>query len=339
MALCHLNQLPCTVDKGTESCQLLIQTVLSPDGNIEISLLYPSTSNDGYIGNLPSSSLKSTAACLEIPFDRIYSETTKALTTNGGIENFLYDLNTESCEFVLRKKTGSLNVICARVPLNSEPLLKDALLQRAIDQNISNSNRFADLSLQFANLKREHADLTDAYEDCVAHKISMETELLSKFIVLLNSKKDKIAELQKELKHLGERLLQVEGTTDKRSRKQRIFDSEVITTDEELASSQERDDDVIRAKEPQPLAAVRMLNDSSQELSPAIVLPRRTKTAITDSPVKKNEFENSAQADDYAMNHLPGSSKDVPASSCSLSKVTDSPSVFDRDTEELISDM
>lgn len=336
MAICHLNQLPCTIDKGEESYQLLIQTVWLTDGDIEISLLYPSTSNDGYVGFIQRTNLKSTADSLEIPFDAIHSETTKALTTNGGISNFLYDLNLSACEFILRKQTGNLNVISerVRVPLKAVPSLKDELLKRAIDLNISNSNRFTNVSLEFDNFKREHAKLKVAYNDIVAENISLENELVSKFIVILNSKKDKITKLQKDLKHVSDRLRKLEGTTAKRSKQPRPFsDDEMITTnDTEVASSQETDDDVIESKESHHGSAERVLNDS-EELYPAIVLPRRTKTATI---VKKNEIGSTAQADDYADLHVAGPSKVVPAS---LSRVTDSQSVFDQNTDQLLNDM
>lgn len=321
----HLNQLPCTIDKG-EPCQLLVQTVFQSDGNIEISILYPPTSNDGYVGCLPRKGIESVATGLEIQFDQIVAEIKKALTTNGGTDNFLYDLSTEICEFVLRKQTGNQNVICeyGRVRLSAVPLLKDALLQRAIDLNMINCNRFTEVSLQFVNLKHEYAELTAAYEECVAKKHSVETELLSRFNILLNSKKKKIAELQEDLKR--KRLEQVEETTAKRSKQQRFLSEEVTTTDDEVTSYQDSDDNAIGVKEPH-LGSVKLADlNHSQELSPVIVLPKRTKTVA----LKRSEIERSAHSDDYAEeNHLAGTSK----------VTDDSPNVFDQDTEELINDM
>lgn len=245
---CHLIRLPCTIDKAKEPCQLLIQTVWQKDGDIEISLLYPSSSNDGYVGCLQRNGLKSTAASLEIAFDLILSETTKALTTNGGISNFLYDLDTQIVEFVLRKQTGSLNVICGRVPLKAVPSLKDALLQRAIDVNITNSNRLTDMSLQFENLKREYAEMTSAFEACLAQKSSLEAELLAKFIVLLKRKNDQISFLPAS----------VQAGTSK------VVPSAVAINISQPTRTSQESDDVIE----------RVLPDSLESM--AIVLPRRS---------------------------------------------------------------
>lgn len=330
MFTCHLNELPCAIDNGIEPCQVLIQTVWQPYGDIEISILYPSTSNDGYVGCLPKKSLESAANSLEIQFDRIHSETTLALTTNGGFDNFLYHLNTDTSEFVLRKQTGSLKIIYGRVRLAAVLCLKDAFLKRAINLNISNNKSLTDVSLQFHNLKREHAEMTATYDDYVSRSCTMKSELLEKFIVLLNTKKDKIAELEKELEFMGERLRQVESTTGTRSKQQYFSDDAGTTTDDEVASGHENSNMHGSAK--------RIRGDSSQSQdSPACILPRRTKT---DSPEKRCEIGRAAWSGDSVMNYRAETSKVVGADVTSMSTaVTDSQSIFLQDTEELINDM
>ncbi|XP_055912029.1 uncharacterized protein LOC129946038 [Eupeodes corollae] len=190
-------------------------------------------------GSVSLDDLKQSAEELEIPFDKFFDECKAALTTNGGVEHFEYFL--EDQKFNLTKK---------------DQFKINYLELDVISKNDSNSNfalaavdLIASLQAELSACKEASEDLNEKYQQNVKtmehfleEKNNLEKRLLDKFAVLLNSKKDKIAELQ-DLLVEKERLLEdagisTEGATEQHSKRK--------STDLAAAGDDSDDDDFLR---------------------------------------------------------------------------------------------
>lgn len=140
--------------------------------------------------------IEKAATELEIPFEIFYNECKLALCTNGGLADFNYNVIENSFKW---EKVGEFKEEYGSVKLIPAYNLETILLLSAINLVDKTKNQFDVLVLDHQKQNIEYKMLIESYEKCITHKNTVEKELLTKFAVLLNSKKEKIAELQELL--------------------------------------------------------------------------------------------------------------------------------------------
>ncbi|XP_023180117.2 uncharacterized protein LOC111605682 [Drosophila hydei] len=165
----------------------------------ELDLLL-TTSNNSYKAILKHDEIKSAAEDLEQPYDEFYAECKKALVTQMGLPDFDYELDEQQACFKLFKCTGFETLYI------DLPLRKASNCYQMLDAAIESAQRAATLT-EAPAAKVDAADgpgeqskeLLTEYEHYVKESKMAEKKLLKKFILLINSKKQRIEELERML--------------------------------------------------------------------------------------------------------------------------------------------
>lgn len=308
-----LNKLPLASSNREE---IIIQTTWN-QCDIEITiLLCVSQSSNGFTGSISKDTLESKAKSLEIPYNEFLQETKNALTTPNGLSDFLYQWTVGISEFSWRKtKSNGLKIIYGNVELSEKANVKDEILVRSID--MSNSYKMdKESTLQdLEKLQLEHKELYEHYEQCVELKNNIEKTLLSKFILLLNSKKEKIAELQEQIKIIENNA--------------KYHQSNVTTVHDpdETDDSQNDSPAAIQITNTKSTKWNNSESSQSQEIMVSSILPQRT--IVTQKQSQLNAVILNIDENDELMAGPSGTDL------LSISNVNP----YDYDTEELIDDM
>ncbi|CAD7084317.1 unnamed protein product [Hermetia illucens] len=192
-----LNKLPI----ANTSEYYILKSIWSSE-EVNLNLIDFRDASNEWSGSISNEYLKASAEALDIPFDDFCAETKGALSTNGGLRSFEYAI--ENDEFVLRK-VDTVRVIYCQVPLVRETSLLQKVFLEAMDTIDTLKIELSTKQLDYQTLDMEFKMLAQSYEKSVVEKNASEKELLQKCAALLNSKKNKIAELQ-ELLAEGRRL-------------------------------------------------------------------------------------------------------------------------------------
>ncbi|XP_064602016.1 DNA repair protein XRCC4-like isoform X2 [Liolophura sinensis] len=145
---------------------------------------------------------------LKMKFSDFVSETVKALTReNVGNMNFLYEVKTwKDDEMELKwKKHMAMDDIkfqLGRVvlqPVSDASVFTRDVFSFCIDNMVDLKNKISSLETDNQRLSQERSQALKRLDKCVAAKEEIEKELYSKFVAVLNSKKEKIQELRKEI--------------------------------------------------------------------------------------------------------------------------------------------
>lgn len=136
-----------------------------------------------------------TAEALEIDFDEFYNETKTAICTQNGLSNFRYSIEID--EFVVRKLDKYENKIkYCLIKLKPTSNLKDTILIQSLNLISELRDENEKKSKQSIYIKNQHDLIVEKCAKIVKENSEKEKILLSKFLELLNAKKDKITELQ-----------------------------------------------------------------------------------------------------------------------------------------------
>lgn len=165
---------------------------------IELEFLL-TTSGSSYRATLKHDEIRKAAEELEQPYDEIYGECKNALTTHMGLSGFDYELDEQQVQFKLFKCTG-YETIYLEVPLrkvsNCYQLLDSVIecvqLQPTVPAAAAQESS-SDLAFKYKEMAVE-------YEKFIKETEETRTIMLKKFLVLLNGKKERIAQLEEKLK-------------------------------------------------------------------------------------------------------------------------------------------
>ncbi|XP_039487357.1 uncharacterized protein LOC120449113 [Drosophila santomea] len=182
------------------------------DDDVEFDFLSTSD-NQIYRSSLKYDELRTGASELEQPYDAFFAECKMAVTTHMGLRGFDYEICLEDAEkpaFKVYKCEGY------------ETLYLDVPLRK-----VSNCYQLLDAAIE-AGQQKPQANESDAqnttslaeYEKYVRDSKLKEEELLKKFLLLLNSKKAHIRELESQLEERSRK-----GSSEKNNRR--------ISSDEE----------------------------------------------------------------------------------------------------------
>lgn len=162
--------------------------------------LFLATSNSSYKAALKHDEIKSGAEDLEQPYDEFFAECKKALTTQMGLPGFDYELDEEHMQFKLWKCTGfeTLYIEVSLRKVSTFHQLLDAAIECGQGQSTISSTA-AGSSTQNELGASQPTELVAEYEQYIKDSKLQEKKLLKKFLLLLNSKKQRIEELERQL--------------------------------------------------------------------------------------------------------------------------------------------
>ncbi|XP_017040290.1 uncharacterized protein LOC108087446 [Drosophila ficusphila] len=164
------------------------------DDEVEFDFLTTSD-NQNYRGSLKYEELRIAAKDLEQSYDVVFEECKKAMTTHMGLQGFDYELSVKDDKqqvFKMYKCEGY------------ETLLMEVSLRK-----VSNCYQLLDAAIEVIQLKPQAASVPEPnvqdtttlaeYEKYVKDSKLKEQELLTKFLLLINSKKEYIRNLESQL--------------------------------------------------------------------------------------------------------------------------------------------
>lgn len=156
------------------------------------------TSGSSYRATLKHDEIRKAAEDLEQPYDDIYAECKNALTTHMGLPGFDYELDEQQVQFKLYKCTG-YETIYLEVPLrkvsNCYQLLDTAIecVQRQPTVPAAAAQESS------SELATKYKEMVTEYEQFIKDTEEEKTIMLKKFLLLLNGKKKRIAQLEEQL--------------------------------------------------------------------------------------------------------------------------------------------
>lgn len=258
----------------------------------------------GYTGCITVTSLQQAADDLEIELPTLLVAIKRALTTPGGsTADFLYEC--DCVHFSIKKLHDQLKVTYAKAELTISSDAKNSILKSIV--STSHLRRLHDAHSEIQRLKQENKSLLQCYGECVTLKNNLETELLQKFMVLLNSKKDKIAELERKLKRFERESSSVAGLSQSQSMGSMIAEEDEVEEDAQHKKYEK--------KEGSSSIIVRTDSSQSQDdlMVPAstTVLPRRKRCGHTAPETSTSlPLEKDATSDVLMSAHEPEKEND-----------------------------
>lgn len=298
-SLPHHNNVHTLVPNST----IVIQTIWN-DESIIISL-YLANDKKGYRGVLLKSTLLTTANALELNVDEFMAESKKALCTQNGLPNFTYILDQSKFKFCKATDSG-FRIAFAEVLLDDRSDSVEDMLMTSMRINQMKDEKIQQLNADIRRMDDTFVEMQMALEKCVEEKSSLESQLLTKFTALLNTKKEKIVELERAIKN---RSIVVDH-----------FESDgSVDSDPDYCSQ-------VYAREKSSVPSTSIQSTSND----AVVVPKRSKNNPTTSEtiVNVERVEERVQLSDTATR---------PASEAK-SKISEE-SIYDVETEMLLDDM
>lgn len=246
---CVINTLP------HHDSSIVIQTIWEED-SIKISL-YLSYEKNGYRGTLLKSNITTAANVLELNVDEFMAETKKALCSPNGLPEFIYILD-ESKTFKFCKSTeAGFRITYGKVQLEDCPDVVEEILMNSIRINQLKDQQIEQSHLFIRRTEDTFNEMKMALDKCVEEKNNLENELLTKFAALLNTKKEKIAELERAIKN-GSEFVDVDFESDGSGDSDPDYCSQIYAR--------------TREKSPAPTTSIQAANNDA-----VIVIPKRSK--------------------------------------------------------------
>lgn len=161
---------------------------------IRISLLLPKPNAIplGFSGELLMSQMEDMAKCLDRSWVDFLDETKRALRTENGLADFQYECNETKLTFTWRKIGDSHRKVIKLTPRDG--LCYELLRNSMLVVSVLNEHK-QNMEIELVSLQKRYDTIKKAYEECIKEKRTIEDGYLTKFLLLLNTKKAKIREL------------------------------------------------------------------------------------------------------------------------------------------------
>ncbi|XP_073837983.1 uncharacterized protein [Musca autumnalis] len=162
-------------------------------------ILQDSQTNHCYSGSLSINQMKESAEELDIAYNDYYEECRLALTTYISLPGCSYKLDEDDNAFkVWKAEPNSIPMLFLEIPLKTIRNHYD-ILDTAVEE-LHGQRKALSERVEKAHKIDEHSrELLDDYRLCVEEKNKLERRLLRKVAVLLNTKKQRIEELEEKL--------------------------------------------------------------------------------------------------------------------------------------------
>lgn len=230
---------------------------------------------------------------LELDFIDFFNETKCAICTQNGQPNFRYSI--ENDEFIYRKTDEDDNKIkYGVVKLKSTSHLKDQLVCSSLDI-ISQLRDAIELEATLStDIRQKHDLFVKQYEKVVNEKNVNETTLISKFLELLNAKKDKISELQSLLSSKNNRFSNNNEKNTPLQKNNDILSDSDMSVDETVENEPSSSRQAIKNTKTDYLAQ----SSQSQELCTNTSVPKRAKLMENKlKPIETSQLRKTSDVD------------------------------------------
>lgn len=254
-----------------------------------------------YNSELSIATLQETASQIEVPFDEFLTETKHALSQKDGLENFCYHFVDDKFQWTKRKGEGIMLKYGSVTTHRSEENYCIKILLQTIEVMAELKQEHKVMCTELNQAQALQQQMKEIYEKYVSEQQLIERTNLTKFIALLNEKKQRISWLEDEIRQMApsgsNKCLNTAAIKENNNEKVETFESSGSTSGD---------------------ACIIQTVDSSDSISD-YRLPKRKRI------VKKADDK---RADCSRQSPPPGSSIAPPA-------VSD----YDKDTEELYGNM
>lgn len=195
MANAIVSLLPLEATSSSSDTGHIILSSEWRENDVLLRLFTPRDLSQALEATLSLIELKIRAEEFEIPVDEFIQETKKCLSINNGLEGFKYVYTEDDRKFTWKKTSGTLTLIYGQVQLtasdSSEGLV--GVLTRLQDKN-------AVLEEENEKLRKEKDTFQLCHQELIEANRVTEADILSECRLLINSKKEKIRELEEKLK-------------------------------------------------------------------------------------------------------------------------------------------
>lgn len=325
---CFITKLPRVTDTlaSSECNGFVIQSTWLPS---EISIvLLCQVSEIGYTGHLAHSQLELTAKRLEIPFDNFLADTKAAITQSSSgpyRADFVYEL--KDCTFTWRKVVSDqLKIIYGSVSLVASPRIQFDLLNTLLDQQQSQQDEAIQMACETKRLLEANTKLQEVLENCLAEKRNLEEVLFRKFLTLINGKKNRIRELEDELRAQQQDLQRLSTAKTSGGSVNRVNH---LANDDD--STDESDTEYRDSQRSHSSLTARLNSDSSQpsQEQTSMVLPKRIQIASHSNNKTSEVSKPNASENDDPKSPLPTNDSSKHSSA----------ELYECDTQNMIGDM
>lgn len=164
-----------------------------------------SENGKSYQGTVTATAMKEIASNLDISYNEYYEEMRSALTTYLALPGFYYKLEPDMEVLnVWKSQPEAIPILFLDINIKEVRRSSYEILDSAIEL-LQQQDKSLNEKVEKAHKFDEHSrELLEDYRLCVEEKNELEKKLLKKVAVLLNAKKERIAELEERLRKYEE---------------------------------------------------------------------------------------------------------------------------------------
>ncbi|XP_046667539.1 uncharacterized protein PFB0765w-like isoform X1 [Homalodisca vitripennis] len=142
---------------------------------------------------------------LSLTEESYMEETSNALTTHGGAQQFAYMIENDTFTWKKYVRTN-MAVKFGYVLLSKVPVFEafETIIDNTLHSSVKTNERLSDVNKEIKTLKEENLSLKNKLQDVIEKKNEMENTLYCQFLSVLNAKKKKIEELKKKIGNTNE---------------------------------------------------------------------------------------------------------------------------------------
>lgn len=151
------------------------------------------SSTIGYTGELLTAALMRTADKLQIPYDSFLEENKMLFREGDKNSNFKFSIVQNK---LFWKKCSDVTVIYGTVMIVKENNLHSDIILKLMEVNNKQRKIIAKKDETITSMKTKHEFMIKSYNESIMNNEKKEKEMYKKFCVLLNTKKQRIADLE-----------------------------------------------------------------------------------------------------------------------------------------------
>lgn len=200
-----INKLLNSAANNTVDCKNYIYLKIKwEDEQFSVKIL-DSENGKSYHGTVTATAMKEIASNLDISYNEYYEEMRSALTTYLALPGFYYKLEPEMEVLnVWKSQPEAIPILFLDINIKEVRRSSYEILDSAIEL-LQQQDKSLNEKVEKAHKFDEHSrELLEDYRLCVEEKNELEKKLLKKVAVLLNAKKERIAELEERLRKYEE---------------------------------------------------------------------------------------------------------------------------------------
>ncbi|KAK6639583.1 hypothetical protein RUM43_007856 [Polyplax serrata] len=221
----------CSVTKEDNSGYYRLHTIWETD-TFSINI---TSKNGAWCGEMTETEIQFMSNHLELDPQTYLKHCKEALSTHQGLPGFVYSV--ENGTFTWKKivdEDSGIKIIMGTIKLQPASFIDtiQSIVEAALNCSDKLQKEVAELRKEKQKQIMEKESLSHKLDELIRSKDDMETDLYSRFILLLNSKKKKIAELETALRKMEKEKQKMEKDSE--------CDAYQVETDEDISEDTEK---------------------------------------------------------------------------------------------------